>query len=149
VKLLISWKPAVAAIVLATVGGLTVWLWSCYYSLNESDYGSPPRTQSTNLNADLKLMWRTSGRVSTPEAIKAAERVFATVELVGLKRDEVIDLLGDARTASDSYNSNVPFYPTKRSDLVYRFDNGAFGCQYNVKFGWNGRVRRVQYLMIE
>jgi hypothetical protein len=125
---------------------LADWAWPS--GGDEHDYGLRPDTRSDDLAADLKLMWETEGGASTPKAIRAAERVFATVELAGLTRAEVIDRLGDPRTSSDS-RYNFPFYPAGRRALVYRFDNGAWGCQYNVWFGWDGKVRRVQYLMIE
>jgi hypothetical protein len=116
---------------------------------DESDYYGPrPSIRSSNLETDLKMMWETSDQASTTKAIEAAERVFATVELLGLNRKKVIELLGDPRTSSDS-RYNFPFYPTSCRDLVYRFDNGNYGCQYNVIFGWNDKVRKVQYLGIE
>ncbi len=125
-----------------------MWFWCDLFPGDESDLATRPSTPSANLDADLKLMWATKERRSTEEAIPAAERVFATVELIGRTRSNVIALLGDPRASSDS-RYNFPFYPACRNDLVYRFDTGVGGCQYNVKFGWTGRVRRVQYLGIE
>jgi hypothetical protein len=115
---------------------------------DEADYGPRPDEPSTDLVADLQLMWQTANGASTPEAIYAAQRVFATVDLIGLARDDVIARLGDPQTSSDS-RYNFPFYPAERGDLVYCFTNGAWGCQYNVLFGRDGKVRRVQYLAIE
>jgi hypothetical protein len=144
-------KPSLQLCVAVAVFALTValglgWFWRD--GSDEPDYGTPPSARSADLAADLKLMWGTRDTASTDEAIAAAERVFATVEFVGLTRSEVISLLGDPKKSSDS-RYNFPFYPASRRALVYRFDNGCGGCQYNVWFGWNGRVRRVQYLAIE
>ncbi|QEL15577.1 hypothetical protein [Limnoglobus roseus] len=116
---------------------------------NSDDYGTSPDARSDDLAADLKLMWQTARGASTPQAIHAAERVFATVKLVGLTRQEVKDRIGDAKAFTDS-QYNFPFYPTTGPVLVYRFDNGAWGGgQYNVRFDPDDRVIRVQYLMIE
>jgi hypothetical protein len=50
-------------------------------------------------------MWETADRASTPKAIYAAKRVFATVDLVGLTHGEVTGKIGDPRASSDSrYN---------------------------------------------
>lgn len=111
--------------------------------------------QSADLAADLKLMWvteRLSGdagpnagptpKGSTDSAIHAASRVFNTVELVGNTRDEVIALLGDPKKSNDSVY-NFPFWPAPRGSLVFRFDTGAYGWQFNVLFGWRGRVIEV------
>jgi hypothetical protein len=142
-------KLAVVGLTLTVVVGIAA-AWSCFYPrmADESDYGKRPITRSAILETDLKLMWETSDRASTTEAIQAAERVFATVELIGLSRNKVVELLGNPRTSSDS-RYNFPFYPTSCRDLVYRFDSGNYGCQYNVVFGWSGKVKRVQYLAIE
>jgi hypothetical protein len=82
-------------------------------------------------------------RASTDRAINAASRVFNTVELGGKTRDEVVALLGDPRSSSDSIY-NFPFWPAPKGSLVYRFDSGAYGWQFNVILGDDGRVREVQ-----
>jgi hypothetical protein len=135
------------AVLLGVVLVTAVWLFR-RGGRDEADYCPRPDEPSTDLAADLKLMWQTVDRRSTPDAIYAAQRVFATVDLIGLARDDVIGQLGDPRTSSDS-RYNFPFYPAGRGDLVYCFSNGAWGCQYNILFGWDGKVRRVQYLGIE
>jgi hypothetical protein len=104
--------------------------------------------QSTDLTADLRLMWRTRGRTSTPRAINAASRVFNTVNLVGLTRQEVISRISDPETSSDRIY-NFPFYPADPAAMVYRFDTGSYGWQFNIYFDDDGRVRRVQRLGIE
>jgi hypothetical protein len=122
------------------------------------DYG---QGQSVDLSADLRLMWRTqalpgnastsqgqSRRASTPRAVKAASRVFNTVDLIGLTREEVIARIGDPRTSSDSVY-NFPFYPADPGAMVYRFDTGSYGWQFNIHFDADGRVKTVQRLGIE
>src|SRR5438132_11050847 len=74
------------------------WLWpDGDEGSDEPDYGTRPTAQSTDLAADLKVMWAIHETASTQDAVFAAERVFATVELVGLTRSEVIVLLGDPK----------------------------------------------------
>ncbi|HEX4609528.1 MAG TPA: hypothetical protein VH092_15120 [Urbifossiella sp.] len=98
---------------------------------------------SDDLASDLKLMWETgpmtwvadhasrSKLASTPEAIHAASRVFNTVELMGKTRTEVATLLGDPKSSSKSIY-NFPFWPLPEGAMVYRFDTGAYGWQFNV-----------------
>lgn len=113
--------------------------------------------RSADLPADLKLMWETeplrgtpdpthgtNPRASTDRAIHAASRVFNTVELVGKTGAEVIALLGDPRTANDSiYRSPYAFWPPPPDAVVYCVTNGAYGWQFDVRFGPAGRVRQV------
>lgn len=132
---------------MAAATGVAVW-WCWPRRMSELDYGPRPVSRSDDLVSDLKLMWQTADRVSTPEAIHAAERVFASVEFNGLTRDEVVSRIGDPTSSSDN-RYNFPFYPTGPEVLVYRFDSGAWRCQYRLFFGADGKVRRVQYLMIE
>ena len=111
---------------------------------------------SADLAADLKLMWETqpltgdagpsagpNPKGSTDAAIHAASRVFNTVHMVGKTREEVVAQLGDPRASNDSVY-NFPFWPAPRGSLVYRFDTGAYGWQFNVVFGLRGRVSEVQ-----
>jgi hypothetical protein len=119
------------------------------------EYGVGER--SSGLAADLKLMWETrrldgtpdpthgpNPRSSTDRAINAASRVFNTVELVGKTREEVIRLIGDPASSSDSIYNQAPFWPAPKGGLVYRFDSGMYGWQFNVVFGEDGRVREVE-----
>ena len=112
--------------------------------------------KSADLARDIKLMWQTrrlggapdpthgpKPRSSTDRAINAASRVFNTVDLVGQTPDEAVALLGDPKSSSDSIY-NFPFWPAPKGSLVYRFDSGAYGWQFNVVFGDDGRVREVQ-----
>jgi hypothetical protein len=139
-----------------SVGG--VWLWrAMVVEWKEPHPGQvSDRQQSVDMPGDLRLMWETRGlggtpdpthgpnpRSSTDRAINAASRVFKTVELVGKTRDEVVTLLGGLRSSNDSIY-NFPFWPAPRGALVYRFDSGAYGWQFNVVLGEDGRVREVQ-----
>jgi hypothetical protein len=120
-----------------------------------------PDGKSTNLQRDLALMWETkplrasddpthppNARRSTDRAIQAAGRVFSTVNLIGKSGDEVWQILGKPQEKSDSMY-NFPFYPAPQKGLVFRFDNGAWGMQYNLKLDADGRVTKVELLAIE
>jgi len=106
------------------------------------------KAKSTDLAADKKLMWTTSQlekrevHSSTREAIWAASRVFNTVSLVGRTREEIIELLGNPKTSNNSVY-NFPFFPVAEGTLVYRFDTGAYGWQFNVEFNEKGKAQRV------
>jgi hypothetical protein len=147
--------------VLALGGGALLWwavngLWSGphsgRYDVNE---------KSTDIQRDLKLMWETqrlggapdpthppNPRASTDRAVQAASRGFNSVELFGKKRAEVITLLGDPKTANDSIY-NFPFWPAPQGSLVYRFDGGSYGWQFNVVFDADGKVCEVERHGIE
>ena len=113
--------------------------------------------RSADLSADLKLMWETrplrgtpdpthgpNPRGSTDRAINAASKVFNTVDLVGKTPEEVVAVLGDPKASSDSIY-NFPFWPPPKGRvLVYRFDSGAYGWQFNLVVGDDGRVREVE-----
>ncbi len=106
-----------------------------------------PDGASPDLAADLKAMWETEplvsdgpGAASTERAVRAASRVFDTVSLVGKARAEVIALLGDPKKAGACQPH--PHYAPANS-LVYCFDSGPRGWQFNVLFGWAGKVIRV------
>jgi hypothetical protein len=150
-----GWLCVILALA-AFIGG--VWLWSTlvvdWIEPHPGQVGDGQ--QSEDLPGDLKLMWKTrrlggthdrthgpNPRSSTDRAINAASRVFNTVELIGKTRDEVVTMLGDPKTSSDSIY-NFPFWPAPKGSLVYRFDSGAYGWQFNVVLGEDGRVREVQ-----
>lgn len=145
--------------VLAAAGGL--WI------LRDAIFGEPNPARvpidakSTNLKRDLEVMWETQAlanpdeshganpRCSTDRAINAASRVFNSVELVGKSKNEVIAILGDPKSSSDS-TYDFPFYPpVSRESLVYRFDSGAYGWQFDVAFGGDERVKEVERQWIE
>jgi hypothetical protein len=133
-------------------GGLAAWravdrFGPTPFPLHHAEDGT-----TADLSADLKLMWETqplkgdarpNPKGSADTAINAASRVFNTVELVGKTREEVVALLGDPKASNDSVY-NFPFWPAPSGSLVYRFDTGAYGWQFNVVFGLRGRVTEVQ-----
>tara|TARA_R110002072_G_C7650176_1_gene508635 strand:+ start:98 stop:538 length:441 start_codon:yes stop_codon:yes gene_type:complete len=93
---------------------------------------------SANLDADLRLMWQTAplrsgaGEASTLAAIMAASRVFNTVSLVGKTGTDVKALLGSSVESSRSVYRGQPFQPLTARGMVYRFDSGTLGWQFNV-----------------
>ena len=151
------WYVGLAVVALAAA----VVLWQAWPGpFAAGDVEDDEDGQSTDLAADIKLMWQTEPlkgqhdpshgkgpRASTDAAIQAASRVFNTVNLVGLTREEVVAKLGDPRTSNDSIY-NFPFWPARWAGLVYRFDTGSHGWQFNVYFGWTGKVRKVERLWI-
>jgi hypothetical protein len=146
-----------AAIILLALGG-ALWFWrSVGVHWIEPHPGRVDHGEkSTDLQGDRELMWETSRlggtpdpshgpnpRSSTDRAINAASRVFNSVELTGKSREEVIGILGDPKTSNDSIY-NFPFWPPPKGALIYRFDTGAYGWQFNVVFDGDGQVREVQ-----
>ncbi len=81
-------------------------------------------------------------KASSGRAIEAAHRVFTAVQFVGLTRQELIQLLGDPQKSSDSIY-NFPFYPTSKDKLVYRFDTGSGGWQFDFSFDRDDHVTKV------
>jgi hypothetical protein len=119
-------------IVVASFGGWALW-------------PAPP---------DVKLMWETSHihgntgsnapnqQGSSERAVKAAGRVFSTLPLVGMTRQQVLETLGDPKTSSDSIY-NFPFYPPTPGALVYRFDTGSGGWQFDLVLNDHDVVTKV------
>lgn len=102
-------------------------------------------SKSSHLADDIKLMWETQSMdkvpnspsitkryASTENAINAASRVFNTVELIGKSQTQVIELLGDPATSSNSIYNGAPFWGVPENAMFYRFDNGCLGWQFNV-----------------
>ncbi len=111
---------------------------------------------SSNLASDIRLMWETkqlnglsdpthspNTHASTDRAINAASRVFNSVELIGKTREEVIVLLGNPTLSSDSIY-NVPYASAPVDVLVYRFDCGNYGWQFNLVFEQTGKLNTVE-----
>jgi hypothetical protein len=59
----------------------------------------------------------------------------------------VVELLGDPKSSNDSIY-NFPFWPAPKASLVYRFDRGAYGWQFNVMVGQDGKVTKVERFWI-
>ena len=125
---------------------LTLFL--LFIALTELLAESSPLKISRESRSDIKLMWETipmsdpHQRASSRRATEAARRVFLTVPIVGLTLPEVIQLLGDPKTASRSVY-NFPFYPIPKNSIAYRFDTGMGGWQFNLLHDRNGRVTKV------
>lgn len=150
----------VVAVALALVITAIVVLW-WNHEPHPGQYD--PSLPSTSLERDIRIMWKTqllkgdieSAGVSTPTphastdaAINAASRVFNTVKLAGLTREEVIAMLGDPRKSNDSIY-NFPFYPVPKGSMIYRFDSGAYGWQFDLLFDVDGKVRQVERRWID
>jgi hypothetical protein len=103
---------------------------------------------------DRVLMWETTklasgnGRASTHRAQAAAKRYFESTNLIGKTRSEIVQLIGDPVTSNDSMY-NFPFYPVAQGVMVYRFDTGCYGWQFNIHFEPSGKAIRVETLGIE
>ena len=101
---------------------------------------------SNAVRADIKLMWETKTlhehhrNFPTARAMDAAYRVFTTVKFKGMTRDEVLQLLGDPR------KSGVGTYATQfntKDKLVYRFDTGFGGLQFDLAFDRHDHVIKL------
>ncbi|MEO6846571.1 MAG: hypothetical protein ABI443_04190 [Chthoniobacterales bacterium] len=112
-----------------------------------SDAKAIPLTSATA--GDIKQMWETvpmasdpTKKVSSAPAVAAAHRVFMAIPLTGMSREDVISLLGDPVTSSDS-NFNVPFYRPPKKGMVYRFDTGTGGWQFDLILDKKNHVTNV------
>ena len=97
--------------------------------------------------AAIKKMWEVKASddgfdVSTTEAIRSAEQVFASCKLEGLTKAEIDSLLS-VSSRSAKYGYRAPFYPPTKDSVVFRFDNGNFGVQYDVVFDPSGKCSKV------
>jgi hypothetical protein len=108
----------------------------------------PTERQSTDLQQDRALMWETKDGWSTVAGIHAAHRVFGTIDLLGKTKSQVFDLVGDPSILGSPIHM-TPWSEVKRGDLFYRFDNGAWGMQFTIRFDWRGKVKRVECWEIE
>jgi len=112
------------------------------------------KERSKNLRADLKLMWQTTPLraeasdkkrpfASTFAARDAASRVFNSVQLTGLTVEQVIARLGDPKRRSNSAY-NCPFWPATDAALIYRFDTGSSGWQFDILVDSQRKVVKVR-----
>lgn len=154
-----KWRWVLFPLVLLVVG---LWFWCAIgvHWIEPSPGQVGDGEKSSSVGRDIRLMWETrklggtpdathgpNPRSSTDRAINAASRVFNTVELIGKSREKVIGLLGDPNSSSDSIY-NFPFWPAPDVALVYRFDSGAYGWQFNVLFDDEDKVSEVERLWI-
>src|SRR5262245_3209813 len=150
------WRVLLLIAVLVLGGGLWLWRAVGVHWVEPLPGRVGAREKSSDVAGDIRLMWETkrlggthdpshglNPRSSTDRAINAASRVFNSVDLVGKTLEEVLGLLGDPKSSSDSIY-NFPFWPAPKGALVYRFDSGAYGWQFNVLFGDDGKVREVE-----
>jgi hypothetical protein len=85
---------------------------------------------------------------STELAIELAKQFFDTTNLVGLKSEQVEQIVGQPESWKSSYN--FPFYGRDISNsIVYRFDSGFFGWEFEVVFDDEGKVMHVLHKSIE
>ena len=77
---------------------------------------------------------------SSMEALKAAERIFKNIEFIGMKKQQVLELLGDPETISDY---GIEMKKNQDSPLLYRFDFGFGGSEYQLYF-IDGKVIEVK-----
>lgn len=113
-----------------------------------------PQGISNSIRADIRRMWETvpmegepAKKASSDRATQAAYRVFSSIQFVGMTRQQVIQLVGDPQRSNDSIY-NFPYYPTAKDKLVYRFDTGFGGWQFNFSFDRHNRVSKVIPLAI-
>ncbi|MBI1914000.1 MAG: hypothetical protein HYS12_04590 [Planctomycetes bacterium] len=104
---------------------------------------------SHDLDADRQAMWRTvpsrrsDFEVSPVSAINAAARLFAAVKLEGKTKNEVEQAIG--YQPRPRYGYNFPFWPVRNpATVVYRFDCGYFGWQFNLRFDTRRRVEAIE-----
>lgn len=122
---------------------------SCSSTSGPDDFDE--HTKSTDLQADIKLMWETAPSkgtekviASSDNAIRAASRVFNSVDLVGKTGLEVKALLGSPTKSNESVYRGDPFWPMKERGMTYRFDCGFYGWEFHVYVnGDNERVTEV------
>lgn len=94
--------------------------------------------RSTDLEADIRAMWQVGDPepdrtwvTATSEAIRAANRVFNTVELHGMTLDDAKQILRlDLR--APNYGYIAPFWPVGDNTYPLRFDNGCWGWQFDI-----------------
>lgn len=108
---------------------------------------APPVPDSdTPMSRDLRLLRKTMlimpdlVEASSPDAIHAAERIFAKARFVGMTKDEVLWVLGDPTTIS-GYGTKMG--PGKDDPIEYRFDTGWWGAGYILRFE-DGKVSDIR-----
>lgn len=151
VNKLSRWHVAGAAI---AIGAALAAYWFFTAEPHPGQYDQSAK--SYDLASDVELMWETkplrhSGdpshgenpHASTDRAINAASRVFNTMQLVGKSAEEVRQLLGDPRASNNSLY-NFPFFPPQTRSMIYRFDSGMYGWQFDVVVGEDEVVDSVE-----
>jgi hypothetical protein len=108
-----------------------------------------PDARSDDLDADLKLMWEVGDPVedrnwvtATPEAVWAANRVFNSIDVVGLKVDE-LETKVRLHLRSKDYGYRAPFWPVDEGTYFLRFDTGAWGWQFEFPLDAEQRITKM------
>jgi hypothetical protein len=103
----------------------------------------PPKLTDA-VRKDIQLMRErvslpggTGAVYATDRATAAARRVFATLPLVGMTRQEVVAVLGEASEFVAASSSS----PAGR--LLYRFDHGFDGVEFILALDASSRVIKV------
>jgi len=79
--------------------------------------------------------------VAPVSAINAASRVFNSVELLGKSKAEIDAILKYEPRAK--YGYNFAFFPAP-GRVVYRFDCGNFGWQFNISLNADGKATAIE-----
>jgi len=103
--------------------------------------------KSTDVAADIKLMWLKSPFARPPEAIEAASRVFHTVKFEGMRREDVLKLVGDPFLPVTSVEKSR-HWNAKTKELGFFFDTGRYGWEFYVRFDDKGVCKSVRRQMI-
>ena len=108
---------------------------------------SSPEGFESDLERFRKTVWleKPGLNASSAEALQAAHRIFANISFVGMKRDQVLQILGDPETIS---NYGKPMEKDPNSPLIYRFDTGFGGVEYAILFK-HRRVAKVESRAID
>ncbi|MGK0201631.1 MAG: hypothetical protein ACI9S9_000690 [Planctomycetota bacterium] len=137
-------RPRWSALAIVVAAGLSI---SWCSSRPVRFVGGDAKARSSDFHADLVMMCQTQALPSDPEqqastdaAIQAASRVFNTVELVRKTGAEVVELLGSPTRSNQSVYRGQPFWPLASRGMIYRFDCGMYGWQFNVYCGGDDQL---------
>ena len=146
---------ALVLVAIAALAGLGGWAAGAFDGEpRPADYDRTLR--STDLPSDLQIMWETANprqaadsfggpdrRPSTDRAINAASRVFNSIPLVGRPRTDVVAILGEQNGGLET-SANLFADARPSAMMVYRFDAGAYGWQFNLVLDADDKVTEVK-----
>jgi hypothetical protein len=108
-----------------------------------------PDAKSDDLEADLNLMWEVGDTeedrdwvTATPDAVWAANRVFNSIDVVGLKVNE-LEAKVKLHLRSKAYGYRAPFWPVDDGIYYLRFDAGAWGWQFEFPLNEQQRITKM------
>ena len=84
-------------------------------------------------------------KASTEKAGNAARRIFSNISFLFKTREEVLKVLGDPSTISDY---GIKLSPEIDSTIIYRFDTGFGGTEYQINF-FHNKVVGVEFRGLE